>query len=183
MIRSLFESRPVLTTLLAVVLVLQTAWTGWNVLRSRSLEPVALGSRAVGSGGPVLSMSVTGDSAGADLGATSWETSFVGRVALSLATDRRVEVRNASVPGAESADLSAHLLPENPVGLVLLSAGSKDLFQLTGADELEVDAVEVLERYGAVARQVTVIGPGMIRGGSLTKPARFTSTLVATWTR
>ncbi|REJ79696.1 MAG: hypothetical protein DWQ36_16565 [Acidobacteria bacterium] len=167
MIRSLFESRPVLTTLLAAVLayiVLQTAWTGWNILRSRSLEPVAVGSRAIGSGGPVLSMFVTGDSAGAGLGATSWQTSFVGRVALSLATGRHVEVRNTSVSGAKMADLSAHSLPENPVDLVLLSAGSNDLFHLTGAEDLERSAVEVLERYGEVARQVAVIGPGMIHG-------------------
>ena len=156
-----------LSVLAAVVLgyiVVQTAWTGWNIRKSRSLEPVAVGQRTLGAGDELVSVFVTGDSAGAGFGATSWETSFIGRVALSLAEDQRVEVRNTSVSGARMADAATHPLPDRPVDLVILSAGSNDLLHLTGADELQRAALEVLERYGEVAGRVAVIGPGMIHG-------------------
>lgn len=154
----------IVLSLLAAYLLLQVAWTGWCVLRSKTLEPVAVGERDVGDEGSPFVLFVTGDSVGSGYGASSFETSLAGRVARHFARGRTVAYRNTSVSGAKMADLEEQSLPEGKADLVLLSAGSNDLLHFTGADDLRESARKVLARYAphVPKGRLVLIGPGVV---------------------
>ncbi len=141
--------------------VLQLAWSAWFAQRSKSLEAVSLGERELGAG-PPLTVFVAGDSLGAGLGASSFETSIAGLVALDFAHSHRVLYRNVSRSGARLADVGQQPVPDREQDLVLLVAGSNDLFHFTGADQTRSDARSTLARYKPLATTLVLIGPGVV---------------------
>jgi lysophospholipase L1-like esterase len=154
--------------------------------RSRALLPVAQGRHGVApdrvapdrvapdrvapdrvGDGPRFELWAMGDSLAAGYGASSFEASFVGRVAQGLSDGHEVLVTDVARSGATMAEVLEQPLPTARVDLVLVAAGSNDLVRLAGAAALLRATAGVVTRLTAVADRVVVVGPGVVADAGL----------------
>lgn len=154
-------------------------YQGRRVRRETPVLPEAAGPReGVAGEGPVLRLLVTGDSAGAGVGAATQDEALLGRIVQRLAGRFRVEYRLAARTGATSASTLRHLERHAPfaVDAVVTSLGVNDV---TGDVPprrfvaLQAALHELLRlRYGA--RLVLASGiPPMDRFPALPQPLRW----------
>jgi lysophospholipase L1-like esterase len=139
----------------------------------RLTKTVYTDAATLGQSGNHLDMLVVGDSLGAGIGASSFETSLAGRVASHLAEGNKVTVTNNSRSGARMADLMNTPAPAR-TDVTVLVISSNDLLHFTDLRQFRVTTEQVIERYAANAKQLVVIGPGNIGGtaGIIPPPMR-----------
>ncbi len=111
---------------------------------------------------PSYKVLVVGDSVGAGVGATSFETSVVGRVGNELSKSNNVRLNNLSVSGYKMNNVLDTKIPDDKYDLVLLIVSSNDLFHMTNMDRFKKDADFVLGKYSKVSKKVIIIGPGRL---------------------
>src|SRR5689334_2965560 len=88
-----------------IYIVAQLLYSGFFLLKSRDLvKKEYTGDFTLGRGDE-FTMFAAGDSVGAGVGASSFETSVVGRVAVEIGKNRTVKVVNKSVSGYRMVDL------------------------------------------------------------------------------
>lgn len=103
-----------------------------------------------------------GDSVGAGVGASTFETSVVGRVAEYLSRNRSVKLTNKSVSGYKMHDILKITPPSKKHDLILLIVSSNNLFRFTNLTDFKKDTEEVFKRYAPKADKIIIIGPGRI---------------------
>jgi lysophospholipase L1-like esterase len=152
-------------------ILLQTLYTGFYWHRSREfITTVYTSDQKLGSG-PAYSMYVAGDSIATGVGASSFETSLVGRVATELARHHTVSVKNEAVNGLKIAQLAGLPDPESKPDLVFISISSNDLFNFKAPAKFALEARAVVARYSKQGKKVIIFGPGKV--GSLGTPTPF----------
>jgi lysophospholipase L1-like esterase len=139
----------------------------------RLTQTVYTDTATLGQSGNHLHMLVAGDSLGAGIGASSFETSLAGRVASHLADGNKVTITNHSRSGARMADLMNTPAPARS-DVTVLVISSNDLLHFTDLRQFRVTTEQVIERYTANTKQLVVIGPGNIGGtaGIIPPPLR-----------
>ena len=151
-----------LVLLVPFYFVVQLLYSGFFLLKSRSLvERTHTGDFILGRG-PEYLMLVAGDSVGAGIGASSFDTSLVGRTAKYLSKNRTVKLSNKSVSGYRMHDLLRVNLPSREQDLILLVISSNDLFHFTDLNRFKKDTGDVLKVFAPKAKKVILIGPGRI---------------------
>ncbi len=153
----------ILGTVLLYV-VFQAIYSGYYFWQSSKLiKTIYVGKRELGDEKkPQYRIFLTGDSIGAGVGASSFETSVGGRVAGYFAGERHVTFENKSVVGMKMRDLAKRDLPNEQQDLVVLIVSSNDLFRFANLDEFKVATKKVFENYSKIARRVIIVGPGRV---------------------
>ncbi|HVZ67232.1 MAG TPA: SGNH/GDSL hydrolase family protein [Patescibacteria group bacterium] len=149
--------------ILIIYILLQAAYSAYYFHKSRALVKNShVGSFEVGNKGPTYLFFAAGDSVGAGIGASTFETSLVGRLSAELAKDHKVEVNNKSVSGYRMLNLVDGPLPSKKQDLILLVISSNDVFNFTNLDRFKDQTHKVFDKYSKLADKVVVIGPGRI---------------------
>ncbi len=152
---------------------------GRRVRRTTPVLPEPPGAREGEAGeGPLLRVLVTGDSAGAGVGAASQEEALAGRLVAQLAPRFRVRWRVVAKTGATTASTIRHLsrLEAFAVDVAVTSLGVNDVTGAVGpakfvARQAVLHAL-LRERFGA--RQVVVSGlPPVHAFPALPQPLRW----------
>lgn len=152
----------VLLIIAAVYVILQLLYSGYFFMRAGSLLKNEHTGEFTRGQGKEFSMFAAGDSIGAGVGASSFETSVVGRVTMQLAKNRTVKLTNKSVSGYRMDDLLRVTPPTKKQNLILLVIGSNDLFHFTILSDFRTHTKKVLELYSPKADKVVIIGPGRV---------------------
>lgn len=154
--------RRLLIILFPVYVVAQALYSGFFLLKAKELqEHIYTGDFVIGKGNDFF-MFAAGDSVGAGVGASSFETSVVGRTAEFIAKNHTVKLTNKSVSGYKMDDLLRISLPERQQDLILLVIGSNNLFHFTDINRFGEDTETVLRQYSKKAKKVIIIGPGRV---------------------
>ncbi len=152
----------IILLLVPAYIVFQLFYSGFFFLKSRNLiENPHTGDFILGKG-PEYLMLVAGDSVGAGVGASSFETSVVGRVATYLSRNRTVKLSNKSVSGYRMPDLMSVTLPSRKQNLILLIIGSNNLFHFTDINRFRIDTGKVLSLYSPKTDKLILVGPGRV---------------------
>lgn len=145
----------------------QALYTGYYLRQSRNLTKRTFTKSGLFGSGRSVKLYITGDSLGAGIGATSFETSLAGRVVAQLARQHTVELKNTSVSGYVASDLLQVELPAQHQDIVVLVISSNDLLHSTNLKSFENTTEEVLQRFSPLSDRVIVIGPGDVGGSDL----------------
>lgn len=146
------------------MIVLQLIFTAYSMYRSTALikktysESLQLGEKNQ----KVIKMFVAGDSLAAGVGASSFENTIAGRVAMELASNRRVEFISEATVGTKMVNLLENNMPSEKQDLILLIVSSNDLFRFTPLDKFENASREVLGEYSKLSDRVILVGPGRV---------------------
>lgn len=131
-------------------------------MKSRALViTVFVGEKVLGNG-KQFKLFVLGDSVGAGVGATSFEKSVVGRVANELAKNHQVHLINNSVSGYQMKDVLEAPPPSEKQDVLLIIAGSNNLFHFTNLKAFSTDTGNVLKKFSPLASKVILVGPGRV---------------------
>ncbi|HVT01240.1 MAG TPA: SGNH/GDSL hydrolase family protein [Patescibacteria group bacterium] len=153
----------IILAILLLYIILQALYSGYYFYKSRSLsKKVYVGNYTFGDKGPSYSLFVAGDSVGAGVGATSFETSLAGRLARELSKTKRVNVTNKSVSGYRMHNLVSGPIPDEKQNLVLLVISSNDVFNFVNLRDFKESTSKVISRYSKLGDKVIIIGPGRI---------------------
>ncbi len=148
--------------MIVIYTVAQLLYSAFFLLKTASLLlNQHVGNFTLGKG-EEYNMFVAGDSIGAGLGATKFETSVVGRVAGEIAKKRTVKLTNKSVSGYRMVDIFKVAPPQKKQDLILLIIGSNDLFHFTGIESFKRNTRKILELYAPLANKLIIVGPGRI---------------------
>ncbi len=145
-------------------IILQYIYSNHYLKIGRKLAETKYQTTAVlgGKNNPPLKLFITGDSVGAGVGATSFETSLSGRTANYLAEKYLVNFRNESISGSKMGDLLNMPRPSEKQDLMVLVISSNDLFRLTNLDQFKKDTKSVIEMYQPLAKKIIILGPGRV---------------------
>ena len=111
---------------------------------------------------PLFRLFIAGDSVGAGVGASSFETSVAGRLGEYFAKNYQVEFENVSVSGHKVKDVLNGKIPEEQQDLIILIVGSNNLFRFTDIKQFEKDVEELYVKFSSKGKKVLLIGPGRI---------------------
>lgn len=110
---------------------------------------------------PPLKVFIDGDSVGAGVGATSFETSLAGRIGNFLSENYFVEFENKSVSGKKMADVLSDV-PANFQDVTVLVISSNNLFRFTELGQFTNDTKKVFELFAPKTKKLILIGPGRV---------------------
>jgi len=153
-----------LISVLVLYLIFQAFYTARFFKKSEELiaKPV-LREKIIGdTKNPEFKLLVDGDSVGAGVGSSSFETSVAGRVAEFYAGDYHVNFINNSVSGSRMATLVDRDLPKDKQDLILLIVSSNDLFHFSNLKEFKDATEKVLDKYSSNSAKLIIIGPGRV---------------------
>lgn len=144
--------------------VLQVAYSGYFMLQGRKLtKTVFTKSMELGDNSkPEFNLFVAGDSVAAGVGASSFETSVGGRLAVYLASNYKVIFRSEAKSGRRMADMLEAPVPSEKQDLILLIISSNDLFHFSKIVNFRENTGKVFEKYSQLANKVVVVGPGRV---------------------
>jgi lysophospholipase L1-like esterase len=129
---------------------------------------------------PIFKFTMYGDSVGAGVGATSFETSLAGRLTEFLSQKHHLLFKNNSVSGHKMGDVLNMPAPKEKQDLILLVVSSNNLFRLTSLEKFERDTKEVMEKYSSQAEKVIIVGPGrLFDAGAVPVPMRLVYKILA----
>lgn len=150
--------------LILLYTVLQTIYTGYYSMQARKLNQTSWsGKRELGEKTkPVFRLFIAGDSVGAGVGSTSFETSLAGRLANYFAQDHFVHYENVAVTGDRMANLVNRPVPNEIQDLTVLIVSSNDHFRFVNYKDFEESTKKVFERYASKSKRLIIIGPGNI---------------------
>lgn len=157
----------ILLIFVLLLFVLQALYSGYFLLRSKSLktdsfaDELELGDK----NDPALSLFISGDSVAEGVGATSFMTSVAGRVAEYYAQDHYVSFQNHAISGVTVGEMQAMVKPEKKQDVMVLIVSSNDLFRFTSYDDFEHDIDVLLEQYAPFGKKVIIVGPGRVFDG------------------
>lgn len=154
----------VLLFVIAVYLIFQALYTGYFFVKSKSLVGATFaGEKNIGdSNNPKFNLFVDGDSVGAGVGASSFDTSVAGRVAAYYAKNNYVHIINNSLNGSKMSSLVDKKIPSENQNLTLLIISSNDLFHFTNLGEFKKSTEKVLDKYIKNTDKLIIIGPGRV---------------------
>lgn len=125
---------------------------------------------------PPLTFVVLGDSTAAGVGAGSADRSYPARLARRIAQERyRVRMKSFGVSGARVRDVLEEQVPlalEEEPDVVFVGIGANDVTHATRLDDVEEDALALLERLEAAGARVVVAGPPDMRSPVFLEPLR-----------
>src|SRR3989344_9177045 len=109
-------------TIFIFLLIFQTLYTGYFFKRAENLtEQIYVGEKMLGdSKNPEFKLFVAGDSVGAGVGASAFNTSVAGRVAEFYARYHHVKSVNNSENGSKMESLADKTVPPEKQNLTLL---------------------------------------------------------------
>lgn len=147
-----------------LLIVIQIAYSAFYFSRSvKLIKNSHVGDYEFGDKGKKeFKLYVTGDSVGAGVGASKIDTSVAGRLALHIAHDHFVKLKNDSVIGAKMKDLVKQDVPSGHWDMALLVISSNDLFRFSNLNEFRRSTSEVVKKYSTVADKVIIVGPGRV---------------------
>ena len=105
---------------------------------------------------------IAGDSIGTGVGATCFENSVAGRIAIYLAKKYQVMLKNASVNGSKVKNLLSIKIPEEKQSLTVIFISSNDLIRFTNLNDFKENAAKALEKFSKFSGKIIVIGPGNV---------------------
>ncbi len=154
----------VVIILAILYIIFQTAYSGFYFLKSHVLaKKVYLGQFYLGNKtNPEYKIWIDGDSVGAGVGASSFETSLSGRIGEFEAKNKHVALFNNSISGSRMADLVNKNAPKDKQDLIVLIISSNDLFHFTNLSDFKTSTVAVLKKYATLTDKLILIGPGRI---------------------
>lgn len=150
--------------LIVLYSVLQGLYTYYYFNRSAALtRHTYTGQKNIGkSTNPTFSILIDGDSVGAGVGASSFDTSVAGRIANYKAQESYVQMLNNSVSGSKMKDLVDREIPQEKYDLVVLIISSNDLFRFTNIGDFKNYTNKVLEKYSKLCDKLIIVGPGRL---------------------
>jgi lysophospholipase L1-like esterase len=153
-----------------IYILLQALYSGYYLFKGRQLtQKTYTGQKLLGENNKeTFKILFDGDSVGAGVGATSFEKSVAGRVALSYSQDYRVELINNSISGSRMRDLVKKEITNDMQDLTVLVISSNDLFNFTNLTDLKKDTEIVIEKYIKISKRLIIIGPGRVFDGTAT---------------
>lgn len=154
----------VILAIILIYVIAQAIYTGYFMYKSQSLvKKVYVGQKVLGdSKNTQFNLFVDGDSVGAGVGASSFETSVAGRVAQFYAQKNHVNFVNNSVNGSRMNTLASKSIPSEKQDLTLLVISSNDLFHFSNLSEFKNSTQKVLEKYSRNTDKLILIGPGRV---------------------
>ena len=149
---------------IALYAVLQTIFTLYSFRKSSELikNTFILKTDIGDSSKPTFKLFVGGDSVGAGVGASSFETSVAGRLAVYFAKDHFVQFESQAKNGSKMADMLTARRPAQKQDLIVLVVSSNDLFRFSDVKLFEDDTKKVIEEYSKLANKLIIVGPGRI---------------------
>lgn len=153
-----------LLSLLIIYIISQAIYSLFYFRRAGAISKTSFAKELElgGKNKPALRLTVYGDSVGAGVGATSFDTSLAGRLANYLAVDHHVIFKNQSVSGSKMADLIDAPEPSQKQDLILLVISSNDLFRFNNLGEFEKATSKVAQKYSNLADKIIIVGPGRV---------------------
>lgn len=154
----------VILIIITAYAVFQTIYTSYFMYKSQDLvKKVYVGQKSLGDAkNPEFDLFVDGDSVGAGVGASSFETSVAGRVAEFYAQKYHVNFINNSVSGSRMSSLINKDIPTQKQNLTLLVVSSNDLFHFSDFDQFKLATEKVLAKYSKNTDKLILIGPGRV---------------------
>ncbi len=145
-------------------IIVQSAYSGYFFSKSGELaKKTYVGKKTLGNPkNPEFHLFLDGDSVGAGVGASSFETSVGGRISGFYAQKYYVHFVNQSISGSAMNSLVDRLLPDEKQNLTVLIISSNDLFHFSSVSNFKPDTRKVLERYSKNTDKLIIIGPGRI---------------------
>ncbi len=153
-----------------IYILLQALYSGYYLLKGRQLtQKTYTGQKLLGENNKeTFNVLFDGDSVGAGVGASSFEKSFTGRVALFYIQDYRVELINNSISGSRMRNLVKKEIPTEEQDLTILVISSNDLFNFTNIASFKKDTEIVIKKYSKMSKKLIIIGPGRVFDGAAT---------------
>ncbi len=153
-----------LITILILYIIYQVFYTGYFIKKSETLVKKTYTGKKdlVDPKNKKFKLFIDGDSVGAGVGATSFETSVAGRIAIELSKKYYVQLENNSVSGSEMSTLINKKTPEEKQNLTVLIISSNDLFHFSNLKEFKHSTEKVLEKYSHISERLIIIGPGRV---------------------
>ena len=111
---------------------------------------------------PGINVLISGDSIGAGVGASSFETSVAGRIGHHLSKKNYVSLNNISVSGSRIKHILERLIPEEKQDLTILFISSNDVTRFTKLKSFRHDAEKALEKYSKSSKKLLLVGPGNV---------------------
>jgi len=150
--------------LVLIYIVLQSLYSGYYLMRGGKLTKTTYTKSAEfgHKDKQKFRLLILGDSVAAGVGASSFETSVSGRVALDLAKDRHVIFQSNAKTGLRMADLLNVKAPDEKQDLILMIISSNDLFHFGSISKFKDDVPKVFEKYAPHAAHIIVVGPGRV---------------------
>lgn len=105
---------------------------------------------------------IAGDSVGAGVGASSFETSVAGRLGAHFAKAHYVNFENVSVSGHKVKDVLNGTVPTEQQDLIVLIVSSNNLFRFTNLGQFEKDVEKLFAKFTPLGEKILLIGPGRI---------------------
>lgn len=150
--------------LILLYILLQTVYSlyyfqaGRNLSKTTYARKTTLGNRE----NPVFKLFIAGDSVGAGVGATSFESSVAGRIGNHFATDHFVKFENVSVSGNKVHDVLNDEIPSEKQNLIVLIVSSNNLFRFTSLTDFQKEVPEMFAKFSPLTDKLILIGPGRI---------------------
>ncbi len=112
---------------------------------------------------PLLRIFIAGDSLAAGVGASRFENSLAGRIAIAFAKRNHVILTNTAKSGGRMKDIT---VPRQKQDIAIIVASSNDLYHFTNKKRFEHSAHSALRLCSAAAKKVVLVGPGDIGGAT-----------------
>ena len=152
---------------ISIYIVAQLAWTGFFILKSKSLMIQTSYPKEINFGsGKELNIYFLGDSITAGVGTTSFESTLAYKISQNLSKDSKVHYINFARSGNKMKELIAQDVPKQKADYTIIFIGSNDLFHFTNIREFESSAKIVLDKWAPSAGKVIFMGPANVGGAS-----------------
>lgn len=109
-----------------------------------------------------LKLLILGDSLGTGVGASSFKTSVVGRVANSISKKYFVILTNASLNGSKIGDLLKRKVPKEKQDLIVIFISTNNVLRFTDLKDFGANAIKVIEKYSKLTKKLILIGPANV---------------------